>query len=334
MTPELLKAMVPGATWDRCLALAPHLAETFARFGIEGPDAVAAFIGQAAHETASFRYLREIASGAAYEGRKDLGNIQPGDGTRYPGRGVFQTTGRANYARVGAALEIDAIGHPELLEEPRYAALSAGLYWSDNRLARYATSSAADYDRLGAAINTGNPDWIDRMNGREDRRRAWDRAVLVLKSPETYTALIAAQASLQRMGHYTGAIDGIGGPKTTAALRAFQTAAGLHPSGALDADTIAALALPAGYKTGPGGNVTRDDVKDSRIVKEAGAGGMVAGAGAVVAGAGPVAQAAFGADWKVVAVIGAVAVILSVVALVYFRRVRGTRIAMNAAGIA
>lgn len=333
MTPELLKAMVPGATWDRCVALAPHLAETFARFGIEGPDAVAAFIGQAAHETASFRYLREIASGAAYEGRKDLGNIQPGDGTRYPGRGVFQTTGRANYARVGAALEIDAIGHPELLEEPRYAALSAGLYWADNGLARYATGSAADYDRLGAAINTGNPDWIDRMNGREDRRRAWDRAVLVLKSPETYTALIAAQANLQRMGHYTGAIDGVGGPKTTAALVAFQKAAGLHPSGTLDADTIAALALPAGYKTGPGGNVTRDDVKDSRIVKEAGAGGMVAGAGAVVAGAGPVAQAAFGADWKVVAVIGAVAVILSVVALVYFRRVRGFRVEMSRKGL-
>ena len=294
---------------------------------------MAAFLAQIAHESGSLRYVRELATGSAYENRKDLGNIQPGDGTRYPGRGVFQTTGRANYARVGAALEIDAIGHPELLEEPRYAALSAGLYWSDNGLARYATGSAADYDRLGAAINTGNPDWIDRMNGREDRRRAWDRAVLVLKSPETYTALIGAQASLQRMGHYTGAIDGVGGPKTTAALVAFQKAAGLHPSGTLDADTIAALALPAGYQTGPGGNVTRDDVKDSRIVKEAGAGGMVAGAGAVVAGAGPVAQAAFGADWKVVAVIGAVAVILSVVALVYFRRVRGFRVEMSRKGL-
>ena len=334
MTPELLKALVPGASWDRCLALAAPLAETFARFGIEGDDAVAAFIGQAAHETASFVYLREIASGEAYEGRPDLGNTQPGDGKRFRGRGIFQTTGRANYARVGVALEIDALGHPELLEEPRYAALSAGLYWADNALGQYATGSAADYDRLGAAINTGSPDGVGRMNGREDRRRAWDRAVLVLKSPETYTALISAQASLQRMGYYKGAIDGIGGPKTSAALVAFQTAKGLPPTGSLDADTIAALALPAGYKTAPSGNVTRDDVKDSRIVKDAGSGGMVAGAGAVVAGAGPVIQAVVGADWKVVAIIAATGIVLAGGAAFYFRRVRAARVEMHRAGIA
>lgn len=46
----------------------------------------------------------EFASGAAYEGRKDLGNTQPGDGKRFKGRGPIQLTGRANYKKAGDAV--------------------------------------------------------------------------------------------------------------------------------------------------------------------------------------------------------------------------------------
>lgn len=334
MTPELLKAMVPGASWDRCLALAAPLAETFARFGIEGDDQIAVFVAQAAHETASFRYLRETADGTAYEGRKDLGNTQPGDGPRFRGAGIFQTTGRANFRRVGEALRIDTIGHPELLEEPMYAALSAGLYWRDNGLSALCDGTAAGNDRAGAAINTGSPDKVDKMNHRAERKAAWDRAVLVLKSPQTYTALIAAQAALLRMGHYTGAVDGIGGPKTTAAVRAFQEAAGLPPTGSLDADTLAALALPAGYKTTPAGNVTRDDVKDSRIVKEGEKGkvGTVVVAGG--AAAAPVATALLSADWKVALIFSVLLIVGGAFVYLCFGNVVRSRVEMWAKGIA
>jgi putative chitinase len=47
---------------------------------------IAMFLAQTGHESGSFHYLEELASGVAYEGRKDLGNTQPGDGVRFKGR--------------------------------------------------------------------------------------------------------------------------------------------------------------------------------------------------------------------------------------------------------
>ena len=70
------------------------------------------------HESGSFRYTKEIASGKAYEWRKDLGNVQAGDGVRFKGRGLIQLTGRANYALASNALGVDFVSRPELIEQP------------------------------------------------------------------------------------------------------------------------------------------------------------------------------------------------------------------------
>jgi len=59
--------------------------------------------------------IEEYADGSAYEGRADLGNVQPGDGKRYKGRGLIQLTGRANYSKFGLMTGLDLINHPELL---------------------------------------------------------------------------------------------------------------------------------------------------------------------------------------------------------------------------
>ena len=59
-----------------------------------------------------------------------LGNINPGDGSKYKGRGLIQITGRANYKRVGDLLGVDLIANPELINDPKYAAAAAMAYLS------------------------------------------------------------------------------------------------------------------------------------------------------------------------------------------------------------
>ena len=90
---------------------------------------LAAFLGQCAHESAKFTTTREFADGSQYEGRKDLGNIKPGDGVKYKGRGFLQITGRANYTQASKDLGIDLVNHPELAEKPDVAIKVSLWYW-------------------------------------------------------------------------------------------------------------------------------------------------------------------------------------------------------------
>ena len=78
----------------------------------------AAFLAQIAHESGELIYMEELASGAAYEGRKDLGNTQKGDGKRFKGRGPIQMTGRANYRAGGKVLGLYLEKHPEKVKTP------------------------------------------------------------------------------------------------------------------------------------------------------------------------------------------------------------------------
>ncbi|WP_292038994.1 MULTISPECIES: glycoside hydrolase family 19 protein [unclassified Brevundimonas] len=122
---------------------------------------LAHFMGQCAHESGGFRYMEEIASGAAYEGRRDLGNTQSGDGRRYKGRGPIQLTGRANYRRVGRLIGMDLESHPDMVSRPSVGLLVGCVYWSERNL--NAKADADDLLGLTRAINGGT-------NGLEDRR--------------------------------------------------------------------------------------------------------------------------------------------------------------------
>lgn len=90
---------------------------------------LAAFLGQCAHESAKFTTTKEFADGSQYEGRKDLGNVNPGDGPKYKGRGFIQITGRANYTQAAKDLGIDLVNHPELAERPDVATKVSLWYW-------------------------------------------------------------------------------------------------------------------------------------------------------------------------------------------------------------
>ena len=141
-------------------------------FNISTPARQAAFIAQIAHESGEFKYVRELASGAAYDtGRlaARLGNTPQadGDGQKYKGRGLIQITGLSNYIACGKALGIDLINAPELLEQPINAARSAAWFWSVHGLNELA--DAGDFVGITKRINGGT-------NGLEDRKVYWARA--------------------------------------------------------------------------------------------------------------------------------------------------------------
>jgi putative chitinase len=87
---------------DRGVALGKGASAHFAAFDITTPLRIAHFMAQATHETGGFKFLHELwgptPAQQRYEGRLDLGNTSKGDGYLYRGRGVFQLTGRGNYA--------------------------------------------------------------------------------------------------------------------------------------------------------------------------------------------------------------------------------------------
>ncbi|HWU70021.1 MAG TPA: glycoside hydrolase family 19 protein, partial [Pseudoxanthomonas sp.] len=188
-------------------AIVEPIRETCRQYEIDTAARLAAFLAQAGHESASFtrvrenlnysadglvrtwpsRFTRALAQEVAYKPEaiariaygNRLGNHDAADGWRYIGRGYIQVTGRANYAgmtetlRTKAPSAPDFEAHPELLEEPRWAALSAGAYWNDHDLNELA--DRGDFDRITARINGG-------QTGKADRRARYSQAIKVLGS--------------------------------------------------------------------------------------------------------------------------------------------------------
>jgi predicted chitinase len=134
---------------------------------------MAAFLAQLAHESCELKYMEEIADGSAYEGRKDLGNTQPGDGKRFKGRGPIQLTGRNNYRLCGTALGLDLENHPELAAQSAIGFKIAVWYWTSHKLNDLA--DACNFDGITKSINGG-------LNGKPQRDAYFLRALQILGS--------------------------------------------------------------------------------------------------------------------------------------------------------
>jgi len=133
-----------------------------AEFGInEGPRRQM-FLAQLAHESDGFKTTREYASGRAYEGRGDLGNVEQGDGTRYRGRGLIQLTGRFNYTKFGNILKVDLVNNPDAAEEFPLALTIAALYWHTHNLNQVA--DRGDFRTVTRIINGGFNGLADRQH--------------------------------------------------------------------------------------------------------------------------------------------------------------------------
>ncbi|MGF6116704.1 putative chitinase [Janthinobacterium lividum] len=165
-----LLAIMPLARSRAPVFLAP-LNAAMLEFGITTAARLASFLSQVGHESGQLRFVRELASGQAYEGRADLGNTQRGDGVRFRGRGLLQVTGRANYAACGKALGLDLLAQPELLEQTVNACRSAGWFWQTRGL--NALADAGDQERVTRRINGG-------VNGLAERLALYREARKVL----------------------------------------------------------------------------------------------------------------------------------------------------------
>lgn len=179
------------------------------RFGISQPQRLAHFLAQVGEESDHFHTTREYASGAAYEGRKDLGNVRPGDGIRFAGRGLIQVTGRTNYrsftAWIGKVLPgvPDFEVSPALLEKFPWAFYSAVWYWMSHDLNRLADDN--NIETITRKINGG-------LNGLGERIEMFSRSALVLLGYGTgEVKVFQAAAKMEK-------VDGIVGLKTRTAL--------------------------------------------------------------------------------------------------------------------
>ena len=155
-----LLAIMPLAR-ARAAAFLDPLNAAMLEFGITTPTRQASFLSQVGHESGQLRYVRELASGQAYEGRADLGNTQRGDGVRFRGRGLLQVTGRANYAACGKALSLDLLTQPELLEQAVNACRSAGWFWQTRGL--NVLADAGDQVKVTRRINGGTNGLVERL---------------------------------------------------------------------------------------------------------------------------------------------------------------------------
>lgn len=177
ITEQQLKQFAPNTKTELIPIVTKWFNEFSELYKVNTPLRIAAFFSQVIHESGSFKYTREIASGAAYENRKDLGNIHAGDGIKFKGRGFIQITGRSNYAELSKNIlgNVNTLqDNPELLATPKYAMLSAFWFWDKRGLNKYADQ--AYLKTITKKINGG-------LNGWEDRLKNYNRICDVLNLP-------------------------------------------------------------------------------------------------------------------------------------------------------
>ena len=166
-----LHKIMPGLPMSKARSYLPLLNQAMAEAKINTKPRKAMFLAQLAHESVQLRYFEEIASGAAYEGRRDLGNIHRGDGVRYKGRGPIQLTGRSNYRAAGRALGLPLERKPKMAARPSVGFRTAGWFWNSRGLNRFA--DRGDFREVTRRINGG-------FNGLSERFSYYRRALKVL----------------------------------------------------------------------------------------------------------------------------------------------------------
>jgi putative chitinase len=159
---SLLAVCMPKGQLAKMAKYAGPLKRTMAAYDINTGQRAAHFLAQVGHETNSLLWETELASGAAYEGRTDLGNTEPGDGKKFKGRGLIQLTGRANYTAYGTFKGQDLLTSPEkVATDVELNADVAGWYWKQRDLNSWADKN--DIKTITKKINGGYNGYADRI---------------------------------------------------------------------------------------------------------------------------------------------------------------------------
>lgn len=260
MNSATLVAAMPGLTSAKANQYLAPMEAAMREFGITSELRSRMWLAQVGHESVSLRYFEEIASGAAYEGRKDLGNTQPGDGKRFKGRGPIQLTGRANYTAAGKALNLNLVGNPAMAADPKYAFRVSAWWWNNHGLNGFADKS----DVTGATrrINGGLNGLADRQSRYNKCKSLGNRVVVGAaqppkpppgggKAPDLHVDYFSKdhnqrcddvrvwQAQMTARG-WKLAVDGDFGPKSDAVARSFQGEKGLAVDGKVGPKTWSA----------------------------------------------------------------------------------------------
>jgi putative chitinase len=275
----------PAANQAKIIAEAGAvLAATLESYDITSRLRIAHFLGQTCEESAGYRTTEEFASGREYEGRRDLGNTQKGDGPRYKGRGLLQLTGRANYADYGTALGVDLVNNPTLAAQPALSLKIACEYWKRRNI--NADCDRDDAQAVTRKVNGGLNGLSERITFTQGAKTAIARLQAVQLSgaasagaaPAAGAPTVAASAggastaaaptvatgaflargsqgdavvklqNLLRDLNFAVAIDGDFGPGTEVAVTRFQSENSLTADGIVGPQTWAGL--DAAKKTG------------------------------------------------------------------------------------
>ena len=174
----LADAMGDSLSLDRYRELLPAVQQALSACGCTTLNRVAMWMAQLGTESGGLQWMEEIADGSEYEGRGDLGNVVPGDGRRFKGRGPIQVTGRSNYTQLSAWANRQGlvptptffVDDPEQLSSDRYGFVGVVWYWTVARPQINSLCDAGDLVGVTRAINGGT-------HGLDDRRTRWQRCL-------------------------------------------------------------------------------------------------------------------------------------------------------------